>query len=120
MSKVLFIDDDQMILRMASFIAKKCGVPAECCSSAAEGLSSIETDAPALAFIDVEMPETNGIELLEMLSSKGITDAVKIYMMSGTVTDEVCQKATVLGAKGVIGKPLNAGEVSALIKGALA
>lgn len=119
MSKVLFIDDDRLILRMASFIAKKCGAPAVCCSSGQEGLSEIEQEKPALAFIDVEMTGMNGFEVLEQLTSKGLTSAMTVYMMSGTVTDEVCQKAAGLGAKGVIEKPLNAAEVTALIKGAL-
>ncbi|MCR5816788.1 MAG: response regulator [Ruminococcus sp.] len=116
MQKVVFIDDDPMMLRMAAFIAKKAGAESAGCSSGEEGLAYIKDNAPAVAFIDVEMPVMNGFEVLGALGENGAFEKTKVYMMSGTVNEEVVSKASFLGAAGVIEKPLNAAEVIEIIK----
>ena len=113
MSKVMFIDDDGMIRKMAGFIMKKCGQQAVTASSGEEGLRLFGSEKPELVFVDMEMPGMDGLETLEKL--RQITDA-PIYMMSGTVTEELKKRAAELGAGGVIDKPLNAATVSAIVK----
>ncbi|MBR1724183.1 MAG: response regulator [Ruminococcus sp.] len=112
--KVLFIDDDSMMLRMAGFILKKGGHEAFTAESGAEGLRLIEEWRPELVFIDVEMPQMNGFETLEAIKKSGNTE-LRVCMMSGTVNDEITEQALRLGAEGVIEKPLNAAEVNAVI-----
>lgn len=107
--KVLFIDDDSMILRMAGFIMKKGGHEALTAGSCDEGIAQIQELSPQMAFIDVEMPEKNGFETLEAIRAEGL--GLRVWMMSGTVTEEVVARAKSLGAEGVIEKPLNAAEV---------
>ncbi|MBR4622714.1 MAG: response regulator [Ruminococcus sp.] len=114
--KVLIIDDDSMILRMAGFILKKGGHEAVAAGSGEEGISLAGESAFDMVFVDVEMPGMNGFETLEKLKAGPCGD-IRVCMMSGTVTDEVRQKASQLGAVGVIGKPLDAAEVLGIING---
>lgn len=107
--KVLFIDDDPMILRMAGFIMKKAGHEAVTAGSGQEGLTLAERESPETVFIDVEMPGKNGFETLEEMTK--LPGERRIFMMSGTVTEEVRARASELGALGVIDKPLSAPEV---------
>ena len=116
MNKVIFIDDDPMTLHAAAFIAKKSGVESLCCSEGGEGLAMIEKEKPTLAFIDVEMPEMNGFEVLEKLPKKMCTEEMTVYMMSGTVTDEECERTKRSGAAGIISKPLIASELIDIIR----
>ncbi len=115
--KVLFIDDDSMMLRMASFIMKKGGHQAVTAESGAEGIELIKENAPDVVFIDVEMPGMNGFETLEALNAEGALSGTRVYMMSGTVTGDVESQAKSLGAAGVIDKPLNAAEVLGAVNG---
>ena len=62
------------------------------------------------------MPMMNGFEVLGALGENGAFEKTKVYMMSGTVNEEVVSKASFLGAAGVIEKPLNAAEVIEIIK----
>lgn len=119
MSRIMFIDDDSMMLRMAGFIMKKAGHEALTASSGEEGLSKLAADKPDMVFIDIEMPGMNGIEVLEKIKADGSLAGIPVCLMSGTVTDEIKAKAADLGAVGVIGKPLNAGEVTGVISAAL-
>lgn len=113
--KVLFIDDDPMILRMSGFILKKGGYEALAAGSGDEGIALIVEQSPDLVFIDVEMPEKNGFETLEEIRQSGID--VRVCMMSGSVSSEIRDKTVALGAEGLIEKPLNAADVYSVIKG---
>ena len=114
--KVLFVDDDAMMLRMAGFIAKKSGFEAVLAGSGDEGTEAFLNHRPPVIFIDIEMPDKNGFETLEELKKAGLGDA-RVYMMSGTVDDDVRDRAERAGACAVIEKPLNAAEVTKVING---
>ena len=113
MKRILFIDDDAMILRMAGFIMKKCGCEALTASSGEEGTALAVSESPDMVFVDMEMPGMDGFETLVQLKAQA---AAPVYMMSGTVTEENRKRAEELGACGVISKPLNAAEVMSIVK----
>ena len=115
--KVLIIDDDSMMLRMASFIVKKAGHEALTAQSGEEGIELARSEVPDMAFIDVEMPVMDGFTAAEQIKSDAALSGVRICMMSGTVTDEVTARAEQLGADGVAAKPLNAAEIVGIING---
>ena len=117
MSKVLVIDDDPMILRMAGFILKKGGHEALTAASGKDGIEAVKSSAPDVVFIDNEMPEMSGLEVLEALRSVGAPAGLRACIMTGTLTEEIKEKAGSLGAVGCVEKPLNAAEMLALIGG---
>ncbi len=114
MSRVLVIDDDPMILRMAGFILKKGGHTAQTASSGKEGLDAVRGDCPDCVFIDNEMPEMTGIEVLEAIRSDSSLSELRVCIMTGTLTDELKEKAGAFGA-GCIGKPLVAPEMLSIL-----
>src|SRR5437763_9981153 len=46
------------------------------CSSGSEALALLEQAKPSLVFLDIQMPETDGFELMEMMSASGLHPAV--------------------------------------------
>ena len=46
------------------------------CSSGSEALALIEQAKPSLVFLDIQMPETDGFELMEMMNASGLHPAV--------------------------------------------
>lgn len=91
MKKVLVIDDDPMMLRMAGLLLKKAGCETASASSAKEGEELIAAFEPDLIIADNEMPEETGIELFERLRAQG--SELGLCLMSGTVTDELADRA---------------------------
>jgi two-component system LytT family response regulator len=68
MIKTIIIDDeihclDTLSIQLADFCPAVQVV--EQCVSARQGLTAIQKHAPALVFLDIEMPSMNGFELLE-------------------------------------------------------
>ena len=108
MSKVLVIDDDPMILRMAGFILKKGGHTAVSAQSGQQGLDIVSGDDIDFVFIDCEMPGMSGFETLEKLKAQCGTP---VCMMESTR-----EKALSLGALDCIGKPINAQQMLSVIK----
>ncbi len=117
MSRIIFIDDDPTTLRTASFIARKGGASEiSCASSGAEGLEMIRAGLHELVFIDAEMPVMDGFKVLEALYTPEGLGEMTVYIMSGTVTEELTRRALGAGAKGVIKKPFAPAELINIIK----
>ncbi|MBR6873704.1 MAG: response regulator [Ruminococcus sp.] len=109
MSRILVIDDDAMILKMAGFLLKKQGHEAVTAANGSDGAAIAAGENPQMAFIDVEMPGKNGFETLADI--KRACPSMPVFMMTGTLDDEVRRKAAELGALGCINKPLQAPQV---------
>lgn len=69
--RVLIVDDEPLARRnLALLLARDAGVTVVGeCGSAEEALAAIAGDRPDLVFLDVEMPECDGFELLDRLGS---------------------------------------------------
>lgn len=112
MIKVLIIDDDPMMLKMAGLLLKKAGCETVTALSAEEGSGIIAVERPDLVLADNEIPGQSGIELFEKLRAEGSQTA--LCLMTGTVTDELTSRASRLDA-GCIAKPLAYGTVIEII-----
>lgn len=108
MSRILVVDDDSMAVRMIGFILKKAGHECISAFSGAQGIQMLKIEKPDLMILDVEMPGENGLDVLEAIRSDSEICDAKVCMMSGTVTDSLCEKAEKLGAVGTVSKPVSA------------
>ena len=116
MNNILVIDDEQMILRMAGFMLKKAGYSSLTAESGAEGISLMREQMPAAVLIDNEMPGMSGLEVLEAVKSDSVLAGIPVCIMTGTLTEELKEKAVSLGAIGCISKPLKAPEVMDMLE----
>jgi CheY-like chemotaxis protein len=116
MTKILVIDDDMMMQRMAGFMLKKIGCEAVTAGSGEEGLAKLRAESPDLTIIDVEMPGMDGFAVLRAIREDPELQAAKVAMMTGTLTDNVRDQAETLGCCGCLVKPLNAGALQELLR----
>ncbi len=71
MIKAILIDDEMHCLKTLAMLLKEYCANVqvlEKCNDAATGLKAIEMHKPDLVFLDIEMPQMNGFEMLEHLS----------------------------------------------------
>ena len=115
MSKILIIDDDKMILKIASFMLTKAGHAVITAGSGSEAAGLIRSESPDLTLLDNEMPGVSGLETLRAIRADEAISSAKVCMMTGSVTDELKSECEKLGAVNCIGKPLVKGEVLAVI-----
>ena len=75
-------------------------------ANGAEGLNVIKEQLPDLVLSDWNMPEMNGIEMLEALHAEGID--VKFGFVTSESQESYKERALDAGAMFVIAKPFNA------------
>jgi len=116
--RVLVVDDEKLV-RWS--LRKKCeewGYEVQEAEDGATALRLAQKDMPDVVLLDVRLPDTNGMEVLEKLRQSSDGPRVVIMMTADPQVDDV--KASIkLGAYDFIGKPLDFEELSVTIQNAL-
>lgn len=114
--RLLAVDDDPIFLELLGSVLRKIGFPDfETASSAADAIKMIEGEhEPFDCFLlDVQMPNTNGIELCRLIRQDPFYLNTPILMI--TAMSEKCfiNEAFLAGATDYVNKPIEANEVLA-------
>jgi CheY-like chemotaxis protein len=114
---ILLVDDDadcRMLVRDAIADSRVQNAVYEV-ESADEGLRFLRRQGeysnaprPGLIYLDVEMPGTNGIEMLRQIKSDPALRDITVVMMTGVSDDEQLRAAAANGANSYTIKPANA------------
>lgn len=120
MSKtILVIDDDAMNLRMAEFILSKVNYKVLKADSGRKGIEILKQEAVDLTLLDIEMPEMNGIETLELIRKDETICESKVMVLAASINDEIKEKMDGLGAVGYVGKPFMPADLQTQVAEAL-
>ncbi|MCP4667884.1 MAG: sigma-54-dependent Fis family transcriptional regulator [Deltaproteobacteria bacterium] len=111
----IMIVDDEMIVR-ESFLHwfEKVGHRVEAASSGSEALEKLEEFPFEVLFVDIKMPEMNGIELLERVKKEYPDTIVIIITAYGSIDTAV--KAMKLGASDYLLKPFKPDQLSLVME----
>jgi DNA-binding NtrC family response regulator len=111
--RILIVDDDPMIVSgLTALLEDEWEV-----RSADTGRTAITTFAefsPDVVLLDVQLPDTTGIELLHQL--KMYSEAAAVIMMSGQGTHDVVIESMKLGAETFLQKPFDYGMLAATLE----
>src|SRR5947209_3590837 len=114
--RVLLIDDDLQLNRLASFALRGRGLSVVSTTVPAEGVRLAAAEEFDLVLLDVMMPELDGPAVLHLLRASERTRALPVIFLSA---NEVAASVRELGVHGVIRKPFDpariAGEVLSLL-----
>ncbi len=98
MARVLVVDDDPDILALVTTQLRQAGHRVNGVGSASEALELISAKgAPDVAVLDVDMPEMNGMELLQAIRSQH-EPAMAAVFLSAKVRPEDIDAGKALGA----------------------
>ena len=104
MSKILIVDDDEMMLMMARrILSLKYEIVTA--TTGAEAIEIFDAERPDMVLSDLMMPEMDGYELHRILQEKS-GETVPIMFMSANEGDESEIKGFEVGAADYIHKPL--------------
>ena len=103
---ILIVDDELEIRKIIQEILNDEGYSTSSVSSAEEARIEANNKRPDLVFLDIWMPDEDGISLLKEWTSQPETD-FPVIMISGHATIETAIEATKLGAKDFIEKPVS-------------
>ena len=114
---ILVVDDDPDIREILQDRLESMNYRVLVAADGAEGLEVIEKQAPRIAFIDIEMPGMNGLEVLAEIRKRGID--VTVVMITAYATIERAVRAMRDGAYDFIPKPFEPEHVALTVKKAL-
>jgi len=108
--KILVVDDSAVVRRFLVKLLEENGYETDIAKNGREAIEKIENNRYSLVTLDYEMPEKDGLEVLEEIMTKNPT---RVLMISAYTTDsaEITLRALELGAIDYILKPKNALEI---------
>jgi two-component system, sensor histidine kinase and response regulator len=114
--KILVIDDSAPNLELLRFALGKKKFEVFTFSSSQEGLKGIETIAPDVVLLDIDLPDQNGIDICKTLKSNPLYMALPVIFTTGHSDSQTMLKAFEAGAADYIVKPLRLPEVIARLR----
>ncbi len=85
-NEVLVVDDDAVFVAALVAILQDAGLTVRVAYTADDALSAIEQRAPDLVLVDVVMPGTDGMELLEELAERHTVKTMGMSSMANVST----------------------------------
>jgi len=108
--RILAVDDDRPILQLLRSVGEICGIEVTATADPAHFLAQLKDNPPDIIFLDLIMPQFDGVEVLRALVAEKIE--AKIFLMSGSSKDllersEALARSWGLNIAGAIAKPLD-------------
>lgn len=118
-SVVLAVDDDPTILEAVRFVLEPHGVRVETLAEPERFWEALETAAPDVVLLDVDMPRVNGLELCRVLRNDARWKSVPVIFLTSRADPTTVQAVFAAGADDFVGKPFVGPELGARIQNRL-
>jgi len=115
--RVLIIDDEEAVRTSLRMIFEYEGYECVLAANGAAGLKIAEKEDPDLVFLDIKMPQMDGLEVLRQLKTRSTSPPVVILSGHGNVKTAV--EATKLGAFDFVEKPPESDRILLVARNAL-
>jgi DNA-binding NtrC family response regulator len=116
-AKVLVVDDQIGVIESFKEILRIKDYEVSGFQNGKEAIDSMKTNKYDMAFVDLKMPEMDGIEVLKNIKESDKT--VEVIIVTAYASEESFANAITLGAMEYLRKPFLMGEVYALADRAL-
>ena len=102
---ILIIDDEPNLRRSLGLILQRAGYSVITAANAGEALQLLQTGSYDLAFLDLKLPDINGIELLPQI--KELYPEMPVLILTAHATLDTAIEAVRLGARDYLLKPID-------------
>ena len=117
MAVLLAIDDDRTVLHLVQKSLSGDSLQVVTASSAEEGITVLKEKRPDVVLLDVVLPGTSGLQMLEQIQS--FDGRLPVILITAGAGSETAIEAMRLGAYDYVAKPLNLPALKELVAKAL-
>ncbi|HVT12764.1 MAG TPA: PAS domain-containing protein [Fimbriimonadaceae bacterium] len=113
---VLYIEDNFASTRLMENLASHVGARLHVTALGRLGYESAKSMQPDFVFLDLDLPDLDGMEVLRLLKSNEETKDIPVFIVSADSTMARREKALQNGAAGYLSKPFEVSEVISLLR----
>ncbi len=115
--KVLIVDDSRTIRQQVNFTLSKGGFAVVEAEDGKDGIEKLKANADvAMIISDVNMPNMNGLEMVEAIAADAALPKPPIVMLTTEGSGELVERAKKAGAKGWLVKPFKPDQLVAVVQ----
>lgn len=104
--EILIVDDQQpMRMLLAGLLRSLKFVNIRQAASGSRALTMIKEQRPDMIFLDLEMPDMHGLEVLEQVREMEDSDAMFVVIQTGSATKGNVERALALKVDDLLAKP---------------
>ncbi len=107
---VLYVDDEEMVLKVGSLMLQKLGFCVLAASKGQEAIEIFKKNKVAFVILNMRMPDMNGDEIYPLL--KNIQPNIKVLLTSGYIGDHSEKRLSSIGFDGFLHKPFGFKQLS--------
>ncbi|MFK7826744.1 MAG: response regulator [Oligoflexales bacterium] len=114
--KILIVDDSRTIRQQVTFTLSKGGYQVVEAEDGVQGIEKLRSeDGIAMVISDVNMPNMDGLEMVETIKKDSAINGVPIIMLTTEGSGELINRAKAAGAKGWLVKPFEPDQLIAAV-----
>ena len=114
MKKLLFVDDEEEILSLMGEFFGTRGYEIAIARDGFEALSRLKKEDLGAVFLDLKMPDMDGMETLRLI--REIDPDVPVVIVSGHATEDLARKLLKEGAFDFVAKPVDLSRLQEIIR----
>lgn len=111
--KVLIIDDDPSIRRVAAFALSRAGHEVSQAADGEQGVAMAAAESPDVILLDMRMPGVDGPEACRRLKADPKTSRIPVVFLSASTGPDEEKRCLALGAAGLLPKPFDPASLEA-------
>jgi len=115
--RILIIDDERPILLTLEALLGRHGFETETAATAAAGLKALKTKAASLVLLDLQLPDVQGLEILDQIKTEWPETPVIVLTAHDTLSNAI--ESIKRGAYHFVSKPYAPEELLSLVEKAL-
>ena len=105
--RILIVDDNELNVEMVTFLLAQAGMEVAAALDGHSALVQVESFAPDLILMDMQLPGFDGMALTQQLRSKPATRPLAIIAFTAYAMIGDREKFLAVGCDGYIAKPIN-------------
>jgi two-component system, chemotaxis family, chemotaxis protein CheY len=114
--KILIVDDSQTVRQQVTAALSPAGFEVLEAENGLQALECLKTTTIAMVICDVNMPEMDGLELLDVVRSSGLKVVPPIVMLTSEGRADLIERAKKAGAHGWLVKPIKGDQLLAVVR----
>lgn len=112
--EILIIDDSNTNLVLLESLLRKNGYIVHSALNAKEGIKTMQQSVPDLIYLDLVMPEVDGLKFIQMIKERDEWKDVPVVIISAVSDKKVIRQSIEMGIIDYITKPIDIEKIISL------